>query len=314
MKPKIFSTIKFFIGWPLSLLALFFIGRIVFVNFKKILPFLSHINISLLLISFFCFFVYFLFRSYFWHTILKFKGVRNSFLQTTYLWEVSEIKRYIPGNVWAIAGRTAAFAKNDVSQKSILKLWFLEMEFLIFATSLVSLVSVPFIFNTFLPDNFTDNVLRIGSYILVLALIGLFLFSKYLIQLISRLKIAVIAHIFPPFTIIQNVLLLTIMSLAYVCFGLGTFISIYAIFQLPLSQVALLSSFLVFSYLIGYIAIISPMGLGIREAIMTAGLSKYLILAEAGFSSIFSRVILIIAEMFFFLFVVIFEKIVSNEK
>lgn len=314
MKPKFLSTIKFFIGWPLSLIALFFIGKLIFQNFRKVIPFLSHIDINLVLLSIAFFLFYFLVRSFFWHKILLFKGVKSNFIHTAYLWEISEIKRFIPGNVWAIAGRTTAFAKEDISKKSILKLWFLEMEFLVIGSLVASLFAIPFILNTFLPDNVTDTIFKISIYSIIILLVVIFLLSKYIIRLISHLKIAVVKHAFPPFTIVQNAILLISMTVAFLFFGIATFVGVYAIFPLPLHQLFMLSSFFVASFLIGYIAIISPMGLGIREAVMTAGLSKYVVLAEAGFGAIFTRIILIAAEIVFLLVILFLERVTRHVK
>lgn len=314
MKPKFLSTIKFFIGWPLSLIALFFIGKVIFLNFRKIIPFLSHIDVFLVLLSVVLFLFYFLVRSFFWHKILMYKGVKSKFIHTAYLWEISEIKRFIPGNVWAIAGRTTAFAKEDVSKKSILKLWFLEMEFLVLGSLVASLFATSFMLNTFLPDNFTDTLFRIGIYTIICLFVVLFLLSKYIIRLLSHLKIAVIRHAFPPFTIVQNAILLLIMTLAFAFFGFATFAGVYAIFPLPTTQVIMLSSFFVASFLIGYIAIISPMGLGIREAVMTGGLAKFVVLAEAGFGAIFTRIVLIFAEIIFLICILLLERFTRHGK
>jgi hypothetical protein len=49
------------------------------------------------------------------------------------------------------------------------------------------------------------------------------------------------------------------------------------------------------------------MGLGIREGIITLGLSNLISVATAGFLSIFSRIVLIISELIFVMTVSAFE-------
>jgi hypothetical protein len=73
-----------------------------------------------------------------------------------------------------------------------------------------------------------------------------------------------------------------------------------------------LSAFFTFALLAGYLSFVTPMGLGVREGIITLGLSKLTSIANSGFLSIFSRIILIISELTFIVIVFAFEGLSQN--
>src|SRR5438477_12228135 len=109
-KINVMNIIKFLFGWPLSLAALFFIAKIIVPNIGNLSTSLLHINFFFLFLSLCCFFAYYLLRCFFWQKLLRYKNHALSLRETSYLWSLSEIKRFIPGNIWSFLGRTTAFS------------------------------------------------------------------------------------------------------------------------------------------------------------------------------------------------------------
>ena len=89
---------------------------------------------------------------------------------------------------------------------------------------------------------------------------------------------------------------------------MGNYFILLSISNLGFSYFLVLSSFFVFSLLIGYLSFITPMGLGVRELVITLGLSSVMSTADAGAVSIFSRIVLIISELAFLFLIFIWEK------
>ncbi|MGH7246268.1 MAG: hypothetical protein ACREGI_05060, partial [Candidatus Levyibacteriota bacterium] len=89
MNEKIKTVVRFFIGWPLSIIALFFIGKTIFSHRQEMLSSLQHIQLSLLLLGIVFLSLYFFFRSVFWQKLIQKKGHALSFRDTCFLWGTS---------------------------------------------------------------------------------------------------------------------------------------------------------------------------------------------------------------------------------
>lgn len=303
--------LKFFIGWPLSFIAIFFILRLIAPKTNLILPKLAQINPLLLIISLLFFVIYFFLRSYFWKEVLKAKGYNLSFKETAYLWQLSEIKRYIPGNVWSFLGRAVLFGEKGIPKKIVVSSILIEIQFLIVSSALIASFSFSYFFTplmTFIYKkeiliNFFAAAVILGSFI--------YLFSSLWSLRLKNSKNKIIklaAYFFPTFTISTNLRLLFIALTYMLFFCMGTYFAISSIFILPYEYTFILVSFFALSFLIAYLSLVTPSGIGVRETIMTIGLSKLITVSAAGFTAIFSRVILIFSELIFFALVIIWQN------
>jgi hypothetical protein len=105
----------------------------------------------------------------------------------------------------------------------------------------------------------------------------------------------------------QKMILTIISTAAFFLFGIATLVACLSVFSFEPKLYFELSAFFTFALLAGYLSFITPMGLGVREGIITLGLSNITSVAISGFLSIFSRIILIISELTFILIVFGFE-------
>src|SRR3989344_3700934 len=131
MKRSALSFIKFFIGWPLSLLAFFYIYQLLRPEISNISQHLTRVNLPLLGISVLCFMLYYLLRAYAWQCIVKALGHDIPLHQTFFLYTYSELKRYIPGNIWSFLSRTVLYTKRGVEKKSIVNALLIEAELVV---------------------------------------------------------------------------------------------------------------------------------------------------------------------------------------
>lgn len=283
-----FSFLKFIIGWPISIIALIFIARFFLPHLTPLISKVYEIKISLLLYSILSFLVYFFLRAYLWKEILKAKGHNLSLRESSYLWQVSELKRYVPGKVWGFLARTILFSEKQISKTSIFASMIIEAQLVLLGSLIVSIFSLPFIIESLL----ITYVVISGSLFLALVYIfGSYFLKKF--SFYSKYKVL------PEFSPATNFYHVSFSVVAFVFFGLGSYLSIASIFVLnPKFFVELISLF-VFSLLLGYISLVTPMGLGIREGAITIGLSKVLQVQTASFASIFTRIIFVISELFF---------------
>src|SRR6185369_11997046 len=131
MKQRIFTLLKFLIGWPFSLIALFFIGKLITPQLPTLLAHLHEISLPLLIYGIYCFLIFYFLRSYIWKRLLQEKGHAITYKDSSFLWASSELKRYIPGNIWSFLGRTVLFSERGIPKKEIGKALIIEAELLI---------------------------------------------------------------------------------------------------------------------------------------------------------------------------------------
>ena len=117
----------------------------------------------------------------------------------------------------------------------------------------------------------------------------------------------------PGFSLSSKARIILISVITYFIFGIGNFFVFLSIYHIGFDQFLSLSSFFTFSLLAGYLSFITPMGLGVREGVVTLGLSKIMTLSNAATISIFTRIVLIFSELAFLLIVFVWRKLPSKK-
>jgi len=303
---KAISTFKFLIGWPLAFLAIAFLIKLTLPNFQVVVKNLGSINFMLVFLSVLVFLLYFLLRSYLWKTILKFKGYKLPFKKTAYLWEISEFKRYVPGNVWSFLSRVSLFSDVGVDKKVAGLALLDEIQLLIFASAIVSIFSLPLILNANESLKLFNEMKLIVS-VSAVAVIAYSLAVAFIFRLRGNKQF--FKNLFlPGYSLKEKTILILIAIVTFFTFGLATLIACLAVFPFNFNLYLELSAFFTFAFLAGYLSFITPMGLGVREGVVTLGLTKFMLVSTAGFLSIFSRIILIISELVFLLIALFLNK------
>jgi len=296
MKSRLLQILKFAIGWPLSVVALYFIYRMFSAQLGK-LTVTMEINPYFLLIGAFCFISYYFLRSYLWLKLLHFLGHDIPFRESSFLWLLAQLKRYIPGNIWSFLGLAVSYSEHKIPKKDLAYAVWIESELVIIVTFIISLLSLPFILTNFIaiPVPVGQVTALLTALFLAGAVIYLYL-GVWLTQRKGRIY-TVLRHIFPKFTPGENLFSILLMAAAYILYGFGYYFSIAAIFPLNPEYIWTLVGIFIFSLVAGYLSIVTPTGLGIREGFIALGLSEFLPLSAAGFSAIFSRVIIVLSEL-----------------
>ena len=305
-KNSIYSLIKYLIGWPLSLLALFFILKLVSANAYKALPSITNINYVFLFIGILCFITYFFLRTYLWKYILADKGKHISFKKNALYWSTSELKRYVPGNIWSFLARTSSLEKEKLSKREV-------FSFLTFEAGMVALSSFVVSF-FYVVEVLKTQDLQFLFEMFFVFIVLVFIFSTKIYSLLfknARLR-SIFNFVLLENSSFRNLKLLGLGILTFFMLGLGNYFSVISLYYLDLRSILALISLFTFSYFIGYISLITPMGLGVREGVMTIGLSSYIISASAAVASIFSRIVFIASELIFLTILVLWNRLKTN--
>lgn len=297
MKAKATDILKFLIGWPLSILALIFLIRLILPQLSEVQSAISTLNPFLLTISILFFVGYYIGRTYLWHEMMKRKGVQMSFKKTMHLWSISEINRYIPGNIWSLLSRTMRFAEKKLTKKDIAASLFHETLYVLIGALIISLVGVPMLLQI---PYIRETVGFLDSDIIVWIVVGVttaFIFQQFILKLFIK------KHSDKAFFVqnspLVSVRFLGIASISMFCFGAGYFFAMASVVSLQSSDFFDIVGLSVISLLVGFISFITPTGLGVREGFLTLGLTPLLHVSLAGFAALFARVVLIISEVIF---------------
>jgi len=303
MRTRLFSVMKFLIGLPLTILALFFIVKIILTQ-------LPTLNINFYTLHFFllgygiiCFIIFYFLRSFVWYRILKNYDYSITFKESSYLWSLSELKRYIPGTAWSFLGRAVLFQQKGVQKKDIAKGLIFEGELFVIGSTIVSLLALPYFFSK------KDILFEVLIICVVTALLIVYCCNEILRKKLSGKLKQFTSFLFPFFSIPENIFLVWISIIALFFFGLGNYFVISSVVYLSPKLFFELIGVFAFAFVAGYLIIIAPAGFGVREGIIIISLSKIIPSGAAAFGAIFSRLVLIISELFFILICTLWYKL-----
>src|SRR5690606_16170643 len=89
--------------------------------------------------------VYFVLKSSAWTRILASLGHKVKFSDSYFDISMSETKRYIPGNIFAVTARIESFEKYGISKKMLFAAQIIEVLILLISSSVVALPGVFFL-------------------------------------------------------------------------------------------------------------------------------------------------------------------------
>jgi uncharacterized membrane protein/uncharacterized membrane protein YbhN (UPF0104 family)/esterase/lipase len=288
---KAISILKFFIGWPITIISLFFIFRLILGNYSSIVNPIKQLNLVFLAISIGCFFVYFLLRSILWQKIIENKGISLNLKETLYVFSISEIKRYVPGNIWSFLSRSYLLEERGLTKKNIFHAIIIEAELIVLSCLILSYFALHAIFVNLFFD--------ISILLIFFSLSALFIFNK---------NITIFKNLLSGFSPVNNLYLLLISIPTFFMFGLASYFAMISIININLYYITEYISIFVLSLLVGYLSIITPMGLGVREGVITYGLSRFISSTIAATIAIFARIIFIFSELTFLFIIFVLYK------
>jgi len=244
------------------------------------------IHIALLVVTFILFVIG-------WHRLLITSDNPVNMKVAGFTWLTSNMGKYIPGKVFMVAGRIALLNRFGIRKSTAIGNIIWEHIFVIMAI-------MPF--NLFILLNnagyFSLNVViaSVFVFILILAIVLNPIIIQKAINLVlglfkkppsdMSLKRGDIIYYFIFYLITWSVYGLTGVTLAY-AFGFDGKISMLLLFNVY-----------IFSWFIGFISIITPGGLGVREGVFIIMTSPYLPMVELVAFVLFARVTWTVIELF----------------
>lgn len=233
-------------------------------------------------ISFCLFLCYLYFRALSWGYLIHFLGASISKANSLSVWFLSEATRYIPGSVWSFVTRSYLAQRKNISRNISILISPVEAIIVITATTILSLYAI---LNSLkgIQINLTFYILITISLILTLCLL---LLNKQITKIIKKLATQALTPKALVTALIYQFLAWSFYSLGYLYIVDLTNINLFLFFSSAL-----------LAWLIGYLSIITPMGLGVRESAFVLLTGPQIGTTEAALIAILARIILIVAEL-----------------
>lgn len=292
------KLLRFLLGVPITLVSFYFIGLFIWNSKDDLVQSISQANIVMLLVGLLFFVLFFFLKNVIWIKILINLGAKDiDTSKSFFLLSFSETKRYIPGSVFAYAARVKSYSDVNIPSKLLIKSIIIESLLLIIPSLLVSIPGLIFIYPR-LQQEYPQYSQHILPLTLLIFFVSILMVALAIIFSKKKLGVKSINYV----DIVKKYFDLILLScLSWVFFGAANYLVASSIHLLDPRYILQFASFFVLSWFIGYISIVTPMGLGVREGVMVLGLSPFASLAVTSLIAIFSRVCLIAGELLFLL-------------
>lgn len=286
------------------LLVFYFIGKIIFNQWAEINSALKEINLYWLILSVVLIFFILIFQSYIWHFLLKQNRTNLHFYSSFTAYYKSLITRYLPGGIWIFLSRLYLTSKLGFKKTQVL--------FLILVESIITVVTGSLVAFIFQPSSEYAPLLSILFALLFLIGVIFLLSPTYLMKvyyLFLKKEIEIIPLKFKGLiTAVIYYLLIWLFS------GFWLLAIINSITNIDLSSWLIITGIYSAAWVIGFIIIFIPSGLGIRDIFIIGLLGQLIGIPQAILVTVAARIVYLIGEVSCFVFGLLAEKYLINRK
>lgn len=271
----------------------------IYINRQVVVSFWVDFSPVPLLISFILMILIFIEAGFNWYALLNRLNFPIGFKKSLYIFIISNSGRYIPGSIWQYIGRVELGKKEAGIPRVIIMLSLvLEIFVLVNAALIVSLLALPFIYS-----KIDQNYIWI-----LLAPLGLLFMhpaiTKQAIRVIARFTGKDIGNSLASVKLMTIFKVLPFFILNFLLNGAAIFFLIKAIYpDVSLFDLIFFTGVFAFAWVVGFVSIIAPAGLGVTDVLLAYLLSLIMPLPLASTIALSYRVLLTIAELVVFLWV-----------
>ena len=205
------------------------------------------------------------------------------------IWTSTMLSRYLPGNIWHIVGRVALAGRLGVARGQVAASATVEQLLTLLGALAVFGLSLPFWRGGAGPERWLLLLVPVG-----LALLHPRALGAAMAGLATRLRRPELAW---PYAYSELLLILATFALANIASGLALFVVLGAMAPLAIEQAPFVVGASAIAWVIGYLSLLTPSGLGVREAALTALLAQMLPLPAAVVGSLVYRLALTLGEL-----------------
>lgn len=277
--------------WAAALAVIFFLGRHIARNWSQIAAYPWSIDWPRLLLASLCIAVAYSIFVLMWQRILRLLGGLLSIGDAHRIWYISNLGRYIPGKVWQLAGSAYMARAKGVSPVLAVSASLASQLFVLAGGLLVAALTLAGV-----AERIPADIRLLG----LLAALGLFavLFTP-LFGAAYRTALRTVGRS-DYYTYIrwrERGLLLGAYALAWLGFGAGFYLFLSATAESPAGSFWPVVGISAAGYVAGFLVLLVPGGIGVREGVYALLLSLYLPGSLAAAVAVLSRVWLTAVEL-----------------
>jgi uncharacterized membrane protein YbhN (UPF0104 family) len=274
----------------------YFLGRGVVLNWSKVRSYQWELDYPLLFGSFVLLSLVYIFNIKVWNSLLEIVGSKLSFKNIFRIWFVSNLGRYLPGKVWTVVGMIYLLEKEGVSKRKGFTTAIVGQSLAVLSAFLLSFILSG---HGLYERIFSHN--PIGFILILFFSIAIFIFIAYpkLLEMVINLGLSLVRKEKISLELKSSELFLYLFyyTLVWFSYGLAFMVFVKAIAPAPWSQYFNLTASFAFSYILGFLAVFVPGGLGVREGVLVLLLSHYFPLPVATLIALFSRLWMTAVEL-----------------
>jgi hypothetical protein len=277
----------------------YFFGATIYGNWQGIRSYHFEFNLLLLLVSFVIIYIPVVMLGIYWNIILgQLSGKPIAPSRAVYIQFAAWMARYIPGKLGLLLVKIELGSREGASRRH---LFFASMYENIFSTLSSFIIGIPILlyyFLGFFSNNLYSELLPLALAFIACALVFLHpsvfrYFVNMGLRLFRRRELPR-NEILGWGQIAANLLRYVTINLFY---GIGFYVMVDSFTPIGISKLLPMVGILVFSTVIGLLAVFAPAGLGVREGIMLLLLQSYFPLEIATVITVFARIWVSIADL-----------------
>jgi len=269
-------------------------------NWSQVKDFSWQFDWWLLLVSFLLQFLTLFWLVKIWQRMLRHTGSSVSYFKLFKVWFYANLGKYLPGKVWQFLGMIYMLEKEGVPKTSSFSTGVLAQSFSVISGLFISVIFL----GADLYHRFFSKKpgLMVALLVLSLGVLVLLCYPKVLEKIINLgLRIAKKEKITLDISGKDVIIYLLSYSVSWLLFGLAFLTFVKSMTQAHLYMYPFLTGAYAFSLNIGFLAIFTPGGIGVREGVLVFLLSSLFPLPVSTLISLLSRLWMTVGELLCFL-------------
>lgn len=256
------KTAKKILAPALVIIAVFFLARAVVGGWSEVREYEWRFDFSYLALSVFLIFVYYAQQWGGWRLVMRSFGDPLSRSDSAAIWFASILGRYVPGNVAMIAGRVGLCRRRGIPARTTLASMVYENALILISALLVAAATVPL----WPPFEYKNYALLLAGLAPVgLAILHPAVFRRASDAMLRRVGREPLAATLP----FGRVMALVLYYVGgWVLLGLAFAALASSVAPVEFAEVALLVGGYAFAWEIGFLAFVTPSGLGVKEGVL----------------------------------------------
>lgn len=276
------KNLRRLIGWVIALVILYFLAQTLVSSWAEVQASGFHFtfNWPLLAFSLVLLVIGRGFAVEAWRRILMALGDRVSFRFAFYAWFISNLARYVPGNIWQLAAMMVIVEREGVSKMNVLLSQAVYAAIALSVAVLYGLTLLP----VFFPNIFSGNAwfvplaaVLFATVIVIFAMPPVF---RLLVDISDRLlqRFRRTPHIpaqVPPMSFWRGLIPPLCSFMMWTINGIAFYLFVRSITDVQLVSLPSFIAMNAAAYFVGYISFITPSGLGFREGALALMLQAF---------------------------------------